>query len=233
MRPARHHHTGFTLLELVIVIAILATIAGGVVASMDGVEDQAASQLVRHELATLREAVLAFRRDTGHLPKQGPFAKRLNVVRGSDDPASFDHPANWSQLYDNPILKDASTGAYLDPIGQWNPDTRRGWNGPYLARGAEGRVLVPGFDPGALAWTAGPLVGPLESVADPFARAKVEGTGAFEWWPWSGTEPLARQGRPYLLLRLDALREARIVSFGPDGVFEGSAIGDDVAVYLQ
>jgi prepilin-type N-terminal cleavage/methylation domain-containing protein len=218
---------GFTLLELLVVVAILATLAGGVVATMDGVEEEASSQLARHELATLREAVLAFRRDTGFLPKQGPFALApAGVVPvPAEGAAWFASPANWSQLYENPL---ASTSHALRA---WNPDARRGWNGPYLARGAEGRVAVPTFDAATFTWLAGPLLSPMPSVADPFARPQ-EATGAFAWTGWSG-EPLDRHGRPYLLLRLDDLGEARIVSFGADGAYDGTAIGDDVAVFLR
>jgi prepilin-type N-terminal cleavage/methylation domain-containing protein len=104
---------GFTLLELLMVVAILATIAGGVLATMEGVEGRATDEVTTHELGQLRDALLAFKRDLGALPNQGPFAQ-----------ASPDEE-DLSQLLVNPLPAS-------DPLSRWDPERRRGWRGPYL-----------------------------------------------------------------------------------------------------
>ncbi|RMG16940.1 MAG: prepilin-type N-terminal cleavage/methylation domain-containing protein [Planctomycetota bacterium] len=213
----RRRRGGFTLLELLVVVAIVAVVAGGVVLALGGeVEERARGDLVLHELTQLRRAVLRFQRDTGHLPRRGPFALTSDptpgaVVLGADPDAAewFASPANMAQLLENPLRPPQEFAGMLAapspadlPLGVWNPDARRGWRGPYLHR--EGSRSVPAGDD-----LTGPPVPEVPVVLD----------------PW---------GNPFLLF-LDAatpddLRLARLVSLGPDGAL-GS--GDDIEVRLQ
>ena len=103
---------GFSLIELLVVVAVLATVAGGVVVSLSGVETHAATELTVRELAELKQAVLRFREDTGFLPKQGPFALEPagQVPEPSAGVAWFASPANLSQLIENPLRTRSKTG---------------------------------------------------------------------------------------------------------------------------
>jgi len=132
---------GFTLLELLAVIALMAVVAGMAVLAYEGVQDQGRQDATRFEIAEIRNALLQFRRDSGSndLPGQGvyvcedpanagkinPDLVNLPSEAGTTDAAKLawcESPANFWMLF-------------ADPSGNgWNPDTHRGWNGPYLQR---------------------------------------------------------------------------------------------------
>ena len=115
---------------------MLAIVAGGSLMMFGDSEDDAAEQISLSEIQQIKKALLQFERDTGWLPKQGPF--NLNTqpagavplgnlpayVSAGQEVAWFYSPANFWQLYENPL---AGTG---HPLEQWNPMTRRGWRGP-------------------------------------------------------------------------------------------------------
>ena len=220
--------TGFTLLELIIVVAILATLAGGVVLMVGQTEEITQGQIGLVEMSEIREAIVQFKRDTGYLPKQGPFDLTTNggavppPVEGED---WFNSPANFSQLFQNPL---ANTGHSL---ASWNPDTKRGWRGPYLTTSGEGRVdvgsnlnLDGSGDP-----QAGSLLNDVFGIADPFYSSP---KGSYFVWATNPTAPpYSRFGRPYFVFDLHDPQKARIVGMGPNRQYDQGA-QDDIIVYL-
>lgn len=179
-------NAGFTLIEVMLVVAVLAAIAGGAILALTGTKEEVDIQLARSEMMTIKEAILKFKQDTGYLPKQGPFdlelsgsgAVLLNSILSSRPGADttdktnwFYSPANFSQLFDQPQLNPTHP---LKDLTQWNPDTRRGWRGPYLSQFGEGLVdigggALPGLQPtGAGIPTDGTIVRDLRGIADPF-----------------------------------------------------------------
>jgi len=257
---------GFTLLELLIVLSILAIIAAGVVVAYQNLDDDAGLDVARHEILEIKTAFLNFRRDTGYFPKQGPFSiftdldspGRILVGNGggpshlpSDVPAGqstewFHSPANFWQLYGrDELCPDLGFGEAINdrspicgwnhPLEAWNPDTRRGWNGPYLQRFGEGMVDIG--DGLGLNGSGSPIAGTtrllqVRGVADPFqARPVPTGIGDLLLWratPTAGTpedNPHDRWGRPYLVFDLDN-DNARIVSMGPNRQYESCGTCD-------
>ncbi|MBL4848869.1 MAG: prepilin-type N-terminal cleavage/methylation domain-containing protein [Planctomycetes bacterium] len=224
---------GLTLVELLVVVAILATLAGTILASQEGVEAHAHQDLVRNELVELREAVLRFRRDTGYLPKQGPYALasqggEVTVPAGqtqADFEAWFASPGNLNQLYVNPLAGNAN------PRG-WDPDLRRGWQGPYLGRSnrlvslGDGLRADGALDPAGDEAHEGSRLVLVPGLADPFAKApRASALGAvFAWTDTTGS--LEREGRPLLLFSLDDPDAARAVSCGADGDYTPRAVSD-------
>jgi len=136
--------TGFTLLELLVVLAILSIIAGTVVLGLQGLQDQGRSDARKFEMAELRKALLQFRRDSGSndFPKDGRYdcdddpsgeSTALNTeltnlpsyissLSPAEKVAWCKSDANFWMLFENPLPDD----------NNWDEDTRRGWNGPYL-----------------------------------------------------------------------------------------------------
>lgn len=225
----------FTLLELLVVVGIMATVAGALAVSLSGATDQAREDMTLRELAELKRAVLQFRADTGFFPRRGPFDldTRPNgaVPTPAEGAAWFDSPANLSQLLENPLPATHALRA-------WDASRRRGWRGPYLARNAarevEVRVTAGADLSGAL------LADAVPAAADRFLHSVLPGDGELFRW----TDPVGQlssagvpRPRPYLLL-IDAADEtnSRIVGLGPNGVFESAGAplvaGDDVGVYL-
>ncbi len=221
-------HRAFTLLELMIVVGILSAVASGAIMLLGPVEDQARTQMSLAEMGQLREAILNFYTDTGYLPNQGPFALTTDdgavpvPVEGS---TWFYHPANLEQLLTNPL---AGTGHSLEV---WDPDTKRGWRGPYISSFGEGYVDI-GADllpDGTGSPVTGTLLTQVRAVADPFV-AKSSGN-YFVWRFQPSDSPLSQWGRPYLLIDADDTSNARIIGMGPNRAYDAGS-GDDYVFYL-
>ncbi|MDR0674123.1 MAG: prepilin-type N-terminal cleavage/methylation domain-containing protein [Zoogloeaceae bacterium] len=139
---------GFTLIELLVVCVVLAAIAFIAWGGYAGVEPRARDELAKTQALTLAEALNRFHRDTGYWPGEGPFVpsedgcgspENGSLTNDPDDggppanPSYFKnwqgHPANLALLFTKPNLcKDHP----LARLSEWDPDSRRGWNGPYL-----------------------------------------------------------------------------------------------------
>lgn len=247
---------GFSLLELLVVVAILAIIAGALIVSLGGVEDDASLHVARAEATRVRDAVLQFKLDTGYLPKQGPF--RLDSQGGSvlgillpsaagatdsQKQTWFNSPANFFLLYGfdqygtgnrSPLWLSGHT------LENWNPDTGRGWRGSYLTRQGEGLVDIGdnlGVN-GSGSPISGGILSQVRGVADPFVSSPV---GSYLVWRSTASgQAHDRWGRPYLLFDLGS-DDARVVSMGVDRKYDGKNLsdpcappptGDDVVVCL-
>lgn len=219
---------GFSLLELLVVVAILAAVAFVAGGTFRGVRERANDQLVRTEMQAIARAIRQFRQDTGYYPKTGPF----DLPAGN--PARFYSPANFEQLL-SPISPLAGTGHQLE---SWDPETGRGWRGPYLQGYAEGFVDIrDGINSGTPAGNpaGNPLAGnnipDVAGVADPFEHraASVGGDTLLDWSATAGGTEREVWGRPYLVFGLDS--RPWIVSMGPDGDY-GTA-DDNIVLNIE
>lgn len=61
----RNRQRGFTLLELLLVVSILAILGGGVINAIGGTWDSTHVQVAQKEMAAIREAILRYRQDVG------------------------------------------------------------------------------------------------------------------------------------------------------------------------
>jgi prepilin-type N-terminal cleavage/methylation domain-containing protein len=111
-RPRRN---GFSLVEVLLVLAILALTAGLVVVVTTGIGEKTDTQLAQAECADLRKACLRFAADLGEPPRY--VAELLQ----SPDPA--DALGGWWWRTD---------GTPAPRLRSFDPATGRGWNGPYL-----------------------------------------------------------------------------------------------------
>jgi prepilin-type N-terminal cleavage/methylation domain-containing protein len=236
-----HCSAGFTLLEMLVVVFILAVLAGSAMIVYDGIAEDAQIAVAQAEMAELKKALLRFRQDTGYLPRQttGPFIYEnipddhfpSSVPEGQRQ-AWFDSEYNFWLLYGrDDVADDPSTPVSencplpLDhPLCSWNPNNNHGWRGPYLTRHAEGLVDVPDGE-------FGDEIQNVRGVADPFVAGPdcdtIPGTCVFDWRPTAESPDRPRWGRPYALLDVDG-SEARIVSLGPNGVREDSDDSEDM-----
>lgn len=152
-------NAAFTLLELLIVVAILAILAGLAITFGGGSNLEAKRQFALETLIETKEALLRFRNDMGSFPGENEFAPNEINVRNSlsnsnarsvqdrigalGNTNQYSDETNhkiWSQaLVDGSSIfnfwmlferPQPQTGDANEYV--YNKDTRRGWYGPYL-----------------------------------------------------------------------------------------------------
>ena len=175
---------GFTLLELLVVCAILATLSIVAVAGYSNVLDESNDRLVRTEMQEIAKAIRQFKADTGYYPKTGPFALAIDngsVTNGgmpgyivstsaalTDDEKRrwFYSPANLYQLTTSTSPLSGITPAHQ--LAEWDPETGRGWRGPYL-KGFKDLYVDIGDDINGTSYTASPTYASGIPDHDPLA----------------------------------------------------------------
>lgn len=209
---------GFTLLELLVVITLLAILSSVALMSNDGVRDQAEVDTTKYEMTELRKALLQFKRDTGYFPRHTNY----DCVQVAESVRTYEtaNPGKFWPEYAPSALPTPSTNwvnwcsdtanfwmLFQDPIpdtsNDWNPDTKRGWHGPYINK--SGATYLGG--------TA------LRGVSDGFANNQLV------WRLRPNDAEYLTSGSSYSLFDLedttpddDTDGVPRLVSFGPDGI---------------
>ena len=118
---------GFTLIELLAVIALLAIIAAMAVLSLDKTRSSAEINATHFEMTEIRKALLQFKYDVRHFPDSAGLiseANRLMLLRSC-------------QQTDSSKIDLANGVTYDAECTVWDPELKRGWNGPYLSPGGE------------------------------------------------------------------------------------------------
>jgi prepilin-type N-terminal cleavage/methylation domain-containing protein len=241
---------GFTLLEMLVVVTLLAAVAFIGAGTFKGVYRSTEEQMVYAEMQQIAEAIRRFKQDTGYYPKEGPFDLDSSLCAptsgcagettdlpgwvGSSPELWFKSPANFYQLFrtDSPL---AGAGHQLE---NWSAETGRGWRGPYLTGFREyvdigsGINTGPGGNP-----LGGTAIRDVEGIADPFAYSSVSGGGSsvdntlLDWSrvhrpDRSSQTEMDKWGRPYLFFA--DTRE--LVSMGLDGEYDTD---DDIVLVIE
>ncbi|MCH2207569.1 MAG: hypothetical protein MK132_17060 [Lentisphaerales bacterium] len=136
-------HT-YTLLELVIVAAIMAVIGGAATLAVSSSESLSQNNLLKVEQTLIYDALVKFRKDMGYYPKIGPLDKDIveldnDTLELEEDMTEeeFEEYENLLQLFQQPVDKNAPDK------WDWNIYTKRGWNGPYLNLNAHNDFKIP------------------------------------------------------------------------------------------
>ncbi len=113
-KPAvsRSRASGYTLMEIMLVVAIIAVIAGGVIVKMTGALDVAKIQRTEQDINNIYSALKLYEARNYQMPDQSQGLEALVSI-----PTSGSKPANWTKLMDS---------VPLDP-----------WNTPYQYRNPE------------------------------------------------------------------------------------------------
>ncbi len=112
------HRAGFTLVEMLLVLVILATLAAIVIPKMAGRSKQAQVTAAKTQIASIETALNAFEIDNGYYPKTGNLDALVN-------------PPGNSQNWKGPYL---AKGVPNDP-----------WGNPYIYE-YPGKHTADGFD---------------------------------------------------------------------------------------
>jgi general secretion pathway protein G len=115
---------GFTLIEIMVVIAIIGILATLIVPKIMGRPDEARATAAKHDVGTLVQAIKLYRLDIGRYPTTEQGVKAL-VEKPTTEPI----PANWK------------AGGYLDSVPK-DP-----WGNPYQYSnpGTRGEIDVYSF----------------------------------------------------------------------------------------
>ncbi len=159
MRTRNPEKTGFTLLELVVVLAILAVVTTLALRSLDQVQDQKRDEANRDGIEALRDAVLGSPDDRASdgSPTLGGFVADMGrLPRAVEDGGTLTMAELWlnpGQPFDvrQALVANGVPLAYEDP----QVFVSGGWRGPYL------RLPI-----GAQIWQDGwgnPVTSPLDS----------------------------------------------------------------------
>lgn len=132
--------SGFTLLEVVVVLGVVAALAAILTPIVSGYLDDARVQRARSDARTLADALLEAQRDLGDFPV---FRDGSLSVRALDDASTYDvlagpgevptlSGAGWSTAHDGGA-DTGSLAAQLVTNGPGYPtDGRFAWRGPYV-----------------------------------------------------------------------------------------------------
>lgn len=93
--PSRRHRraAGFTLLEMVIVLGIIAMILGGAIFAMKGIGDSAKLSQVDSDFKSLDTALMSYKLNAGNFPTSQQGLKAL-----VEKPTTTPVPRRWSQI---------------------------------------------------------------------------------------------------------------------------------------
>lgn len=115
-RKTAQSEVGFTLVEIIIAIAVLSILAGTMAPMVSQRLDAAREEATQLKMKTLEDALLAYAKDTGNFPKANKSAaESLGVLEDAGKQA----PPGWRGPY---IIGARSNQDY----------TRDAWNTPYL-----------------------------------------------------------------------------------------------------
>lgn len=128
--------SGYTLMEIMLVVAIIAVIAGGVIVKMTGALDVAKIQRTEQDINNIYSALKLYEARNYQMPDQSQGLEALVSI-----PTTGSHPANWTKLMDSvPIDPWNSPYQYRNPgkkdpsgidVFSFGPDRKEGPNNIY------------------------------------------------------------------------------------------------------
>jgi len=136
--PALRHHreAGFTLIEIMVVIAIIGILATLIVPNIMGRPDEARATAAKHDVGTINQALKLYRLDIGRYPTTEQGLKAL-VERPTSEPI----PQNWKT---GGYLSSVPKDPWGNPYQYSNPGTRGEID--VISYGADGKPGGTGTD---------------------------------------------------------------------------------------
>jgi general secretion pathway protein G len=105
---------GFTLIELMVVIGVIAILAGFVLAAMGGVNDRAARSRAKAEIAAMANALETYRSQHGSYPSN----KIVTIGKTKVTTVPYATISNWYEPPTGSLQNEGTADAYLtDPYG--------------------------------------------------------------------------------------------------------------------
>lgn len=116
--------SGFSSLELMVTLSVVATLSLVIVPSLSKRLDQSSVQVTQSTMQTVRDAIMNHYRSD--MFETLPYPVDTNRIQ---------HP-QLKYLYHNPLAYAATVPNSAEANAEWSydPTTKRGWSGPYLDR---------------------------------------------------------------------------------------------------
>ena len=136
MKKQTHKIQGFTLVELMAVLLIIALLAGLAASNFMGQIDKAKVKATKANLVTLRNAVMQFKMDTGYYPSEEVGLEELVV-----QPMDLEGWAPGGYLQETVVPQDAWKNDFVYLL---NPESGK----PFviISYGADGKEGGEGYD---------------------------------------------------------------------------------------
>ena len=99
--------SGFTLLEMVIVLGIIAMIMGGAIFTMQRISDSGAITVVDGDFSSINNGLQSYKTNAGHYPAEQQGLKAL-----VEKPTSTPRPRRWTQIMDK-VPRDPWDNEYV------------------------------------------------------------------------------------------------------------------------
>lgn len=131
-----HRESGFTLIEIMVVIAIIGILATLIVPNIMGRPDEARATAAKHDVGTINQALKLYRLDIGRYPTTEQGLKAL-VERPTSEPI----PQNWKT---GGYLSSVPKDPWGNPYQYSNPGTRGEID--VISYGADGKPGGTGTD---------------------------------------------------------------------------------------
>jgi general secretion pathway protein G len=139
-----HPEAGFTLIEIMVVIAIIGILATLIVPKIMGRPDEARSMAAKHDVGTIVQALKLYRLDIGRYPTTEQGLQAL-VIKPTVDPI----PQNWKA---GGYLESAPKDPWGNPYAYANPGTKAEVD--VISYGADGKPGGTGTDTDITNWPA-------------------------------------------------------------------------------
>jgi hypothetical protein len=160
-------------------------------------------------MGQVRDALLAFRRDMGYFPGQGPLAAdKLNLVEfmsmigGGSTSDWANEPTNLWQLFIEPTANGSPN------FWKYDQASSRGWNGPYLN---SNRLKLHGYN------NFDNIYAIADSFSVGFKEVNTQLGGAAYWAVEANDQKKYYPGSPYILEKDESSGDYYLISLGPDG----------------
>ena len=109
--PSRRASAGYTLMEIMLVIAIITVLAGGVIVKLSGILDYAKVQKAEQDISNLYGALQLYAARNNQMPEQSQGLDAL-----VNPPTTGTQPSNWTRLMDSvPVDPWNSPYQYKNP----------------------------------------------------------------------------------------------------------------------